>query len=546
MKLINNDCIAAMKEMPDNSVDSIVTDPPYELGFMGKSWDSSGIAFNVEVWQEALRVLKPGGHLIAFSGSRTYHRMAVAIEDAGFEIRDQIMYVYGSGFPKSLNVKKAAKDKVCQCSVKWSYGTETQGTESQAEYDLRSLPSADLSQAINAENKQGQVLLSKLQEQSSSSTNRGESEKGIEDGKKSSVERRRNSQATKGQLQGSEIHSLPTGFSADGSQGWLYNGTSLSDGSMGRSDADSNRSGQSQESQSIGQPQGELGTVPNERGSQAGGSWQICGRCNKPLIDGWGTALKPAHEPMVLARKPLIKTVAANVLTYGTGGLNIDGSRVGNEGGTKAENFGEVRGEIFGGGKGKPTNEVAQINAGRWPANFIHDGSDEVVALFPSNVRGGAGATKLSSFNFDVSGENLGQKLSSQAGLADSGSAARFFYCAKASKRDRNEGLDGFETKFAPTMSDGIGNKEHNEETATKKLNHHPTVKPTDLMRYLVRLVTPPSGTVLDPFMGSGSTGKAAILEGFDFIGIEQSAEYLEIAKARIEYAQKQEKDYLL
>ena len=552
MKLINNDCIAAMKEMPDNSVDSIVTDPPYELtsgknaktGFMGMAWDGSGIAFNVEVWQEALRVLKPGGHLIAFSGSRTYHRMAVAIEDAGFEIRDQIMYVYGSGFPKSLNVKKAAKDKVCQCSVKWSYGTETQGTESQAEYDLRSLPSADLSQAINAENKQGQVLLSKLQEQSSSSTNRGESEKGIEDGKKSSVERRRNSQATKGQLQGSEIHSLPTGFSADGSQGWLYNGTSLSDGSMGRSDADSNRSGQSQESQSIGQPQGELGTVPNERGSQTGGSWQICGRCKKPVIDGWGTALKPAHEPMVLARKPLIGTVANNVLTFGTGGLNIDGSRVGSEQMTKTTSNGVKVSENRSMSGANFEREVIGIATGRWPANFIHDGSDEVVALFPSNVKGQVGMKKdVGDFRFITGDTETVQKFN--YGTTDNGSAARFFYCAKASKRDRNEGLEGFEVKRPDTRTKTkMGT--FDEKGVAAQSNHHPTVKPTDLMRYLVRLVTPPSGTVLDPFMGSGSTGKAAILEGFDFIGIEQSAEYLEIAKARIEYAQKQEKDYLL
>ena len=532
-----------MKEMPDNSVDSIVTDPPYELGFMGKSWDSSGIAFNVEVWQEALRVLKPGGHLIAFSGSRTYHRMAVAIEDAGFEIRDQIMYVYGSGFPKSLNVKKAAKDKVCQCSVKWSYGTETQGTESQAEYDLRSLPSADLSQAINAENKQGQVLLSKLQEQSSSSTNRGESEKGIEDGKKSSVERRRNSQATKGQLQGSEIHSLPTGFSADGSQGWLYNGTSLSDGSMGRSDADSNRSGQSQESQSIGQPQGELGTVPNERGSQTGGSWQICGRCKKPVIDGWGTALKPAHEPMVLARKPLIGTVANNVLTFGTGGLNIDGSRVGTgTGETKTVNHPDIRGNNYKNASGSV--EYTVTDQGRWPANFIHDGSDEVVALFPDS-KSTSGKKKPNNTNNEVYSGTWDAQPDKIGGFDDNGSAARFFYCAKASKRDRNEGLDeAFQAKKSDTR-DAVGAGIWEQMNAAHK-NHHPTVKPTDLMRYLCRLITPPNGTVLDPFMGSGSTGKAAKLEGFNFIGIEQSAEYLEIAKARIEYAQKQEKDYLL
>ena len=541
MKIINNDCIAAMKEMPDNSVDSIVTDPPYEFGFMGKSWDSTGIAFNVEVWREALRVLKPGGHLLAFSGSRTYHRMAVAIEDAGFEIRDQIMYVYGSGFPKSLNVKKAAKDKVCQCSVEWSYGTDTQGTESQAEHDLRLMQNAHLSQTINAENKQGEVLLTQLQEQSAPSTNGGKSQEGIKDGKESIVEGRGNSQATKGQLQGSKIHSLPAGFSADGSQGWLYNGTSLSDGSVGRSDADSNRSGQSQESQSIGQPQGELGTVPNERGSQAGGSWQICGRCDKPVIDGWGTALKPAHEPIVLARKPLIGTVANNVLTHGTGGLNIDGSRVGNEGGTARDGKADQPNES--GWENMRGHGVAQLNSGRWPANFIHDGSDEVLELFP-DTKSGAVKPYQRANRDSYSGSMPAESTFNKEG--DSGSAARFFYCAKASKRDRNEGLDGFEAKFSPKMSDGIGGKEHNPDTATKKLNHHPTVKPTTLMQYLVRLVTPPNGIVLDPFMGSGSTGKACAYEGFNFIGIDQSAEYVEIARARIEYAQKQEKDYLL
>ena len=376
LKLINNDCIAAMKEMPDNSVDSIVTDPPYELGVMGKSWDSSGIAFNVEVWQEALRVLKPGGHLLAFSGSRTYHRMAVAIEDAGFEIRDQIMWVYGSGFPKSHNVSKAI-DKAA----------------------------------------------------------------------------------------GAEREVIKTGFAYGLSVGQEAQGYRPSD--------------------YVSKQLSDVAITPEAQ------QW-----------DGWGTALKPAHEPIVLARKPLEGTVAANVLTFGTGGLNIDGARVGTgTGETKTVNYPDIRGNNYNNASGSV--EYTVTDQGRWPANFIHDGSDEVSDLL--------------------------------------GEPARFFYCAKASKRDRNEGLDGFEAKFTPTMNDGIGGKEHNEETATKKLNHHPTVKPTNLMRYLVRLVTPPNGTVLDPFMGSGSTGKACAYEGFDFIGIEQSAEYLEIARARIEYAQKQE-----
>ena len=419
MKIINADCIEAMKAMPDNSVDSIVTDPPYELGFMGKSWDASGIAFNVEVWCEALRVMKPGGHLIAFSGSRTYHRMAVAIEDAGFEIRDQIMWVYGSGFPKSHNISK--------------------GIDKAAGFD-------------------GEVIATEK----------------VDIG-----------------MQGGSMHA-------------------------GR------------ETNVVERDVREL--------SDAAKQW-----------DGWGTALKPAHEPMVLARKPLIGTVANNVLTFGTGGLNIDGSRVGyvdeNDGG----DWSRFAGHQPSGGdfqkvsinKDKENQNERVDNGkqeGRWPANFIHDGSDEVVALFPEG-KSTSGKKQPNNTNNEVYSGTWDAQPDKIGGFDDSGSAARFFYCAKASKRDRNEGLDGFEAKFAPTMSDGIGGKEHNEETATKKLNHHPTVKPTTLMQYLVRLVTPPNGIVLDPFMGSGSTGKACVYEGFDFIGIEQSAEYVAIAQARIDFA---------
>jgi len=361
----NGNCIEVMRTMADNSVDSIVTDPPYELGFMGKSWDSTGIAFNVEVWTEALRVLKPGGHLLAFSGSRTYHRMAVAIEDAGFQIRDQIMWLYGSGFPKSLDVSKAIDNK--------------------------------------AGNKRADRI----------------------------VRNQENS---------------------------VYSAEVIVDFA---------------------------GTPVSSEAQQ----WA-----------GWGTALKPAHEPIVLARKPLIGTVAANVLEHGTGGLNIDGSRVGSDGGTfkATKPEGESNG-IYGEGI-NGTVEIGQLNTGRFPANLIHDGSDEV-------------------------GELLGDP-------------ARFFYCAKASKRDRNEGLDGFE---AIRVHDGrqAGNKggsNPRNRTNDVKVNHHPTVKPTDLMRYLVKLITPPNGIVLDPFTGSGSTGKGAVMEGFNFIGIELDPDYVAIATARIQH----------
>ena len=413
-----------MKEMPDNSVDSIVTDPPYELtsgknaktGFMGMAWDGSGIAFNVEVWQEALRVLKPGGHLIAFSGSRTYHRMAVAIEDAGFEIRDQIMWVYASGFPKSHNVSKGI-DKAA--------GAERE---------------------VVGERKQRANSINSL---------------------------------------------VPMNASVD---------------------------------------EVEYITAPSTPQAQ---QW-----------DGWGTALKPAHEPMVLARKPLIGTVAANVLTYGTGGLNIDGSRVGSEGGTVRDGKADQPNES--GWENMRGHGVAQLKAGRWPANFIHDGSDEVVALFPSSTSKSGGKSGTNANPMSWTENNSARK---REGHDDSGSAARFFYCAKASKRDRNE---GFEVKSSAELverkegSAGMDSPRAGAGRTSGSANHHPTVKPTDLMRYLVRLVTPPSGTVLDPFMGSGSTGKACAYEGFNFIGIEQSAEYVEIARARIEYAQKQGKDYLL
>ena len=339
-KLIHSDCLDAMRSMAENSIDSVVTDPPYELGFMGKSWDKSGVAFNPEVWQEVLRVLKPGGHLLAFSGSRTYHRMAVAIEDAGFEIRDQIMWIYGSGFPKSHNLK---------------------------------------------------------------------------------------------------------------------------------------------------------------------GDWQ-----------GWGTALKPAHEPIVVARKPLIGTVAENVTQWGTGAINIDGCRVEfvsdddkkeSTGKNQHEDFGTepmTNNTVYGDySMVKPTNYNPP---GRWPANVIHDGSDEALELFPKTVPSTAHKRQPNGKKKTVAYGDFSAMPERISGINDQGSAARFFYCAKASKKDRNEGIS----------------------------NNHPTVKPTDLMRYLCRLVTPPNGTVLDPFMGSGSTGKACVLEGFEFIGIDKTAEYVEIAQARI------------
>lgn len=423
------DCRRVMADVPDGSVDSVVCDPPYELGFMGKSWDASGVAYDVGLWGEVLRVLKPGGHLLAFGGSRTYHRLACAVEDAGFEIRDQIMWVYGSGFPKSLDVAKAI-DK-----------------------------SAGAVGEVVGERRFGRT-----------STGQG--------------------------------------------SGWNPNAVAAT----GRQEVR------------------ELVTDDAKR-------WE-----------GWGTALKPAHEPIVVARKPLVGTVAANVLAYGTGGLNIDGCRIPTA--DRLDGGHSTSGQQMTGGWDRPwmhSPDAVERNAersraavakaeelGRWPANLIHDGSDEVLALFPDSSGGMYPAKRGQAVNTSfASGQETEGGMRK---MGDSGSAARFFYCAKTNKKDRDEGLDDMPDIPASEMVDRIeGSAGMNSPRAgagrtSGGKNNHPTVKPTELMRYLCRLVTPPNGTVLDPFCGSGSTGKAAVLEGFNFVGIEQEAEYADIAKARIRH----------
>jgi len=375
MKIRLGDCLEEMRTMEDNSVDSIVTDPPYGLSFMGKKWDYD--VPSVEIWKECLRVLKPGGYLLSFAGTRTQHRMCCNIEDAGFEIRDMIAWVYGSGFPKSHNIGKAV-DKL-------------QGNERE---DLGS-------QKIT-----GQAL-------------------GVNKG-------------------------------------------------LGKSSGDTEFKTQ----------------------------WSIT-KGNSPY-EGWGTALKPALEPITVARKPFKGTVAKNVLKWGTGGINIDGCRVKYEVG-EVDFSKRQRQQADPKEKGW-SGHVAQVGTniqmfkpqGRFPANLIHDGSDEVLDLFPETKTG-----KVASHS--TKGMWGSGADTSYQDIDNGGSAARFFYCAKASKSERNGG------------------------------NNHPTVKPIKLMQYLVRLVTPKDGTVLDPFMGSGSTGIACRKEGFDFIGIELDEDYFEIAKARIE-----------
>ncbi|WP_228257991.1 DNA methyltransferase [Pseudoxanthomonas winnipegensis] len=367
-------CLEVLRAIPEGSVDAIVTDPPYGIAFMGKRWDYD--VPSTEIWAECLRVLKPGGHLLAFAGTRTQHRMAVRIEDAGFEIRDMIAWVYGSGFPKSHN-----------------------------------------------------------------------------------------------------------------------------------------------------------------------GVWG-------------GTALKPALEPITMARKSLNGTVALNHASHGTGGLNIDACRVDGIVQSNAGNIGFGSGRIDGYIKG--TGREYQAN-GRWPANLIHDGSEEVLEAFPNapgqlantsanhaacktqNVYGAMRRGRGEEPSADSSNEGaVGFKMRPGIRRLDGGSAARFFYCAKASRLDRDEGLEALARQAAGMVSNTSGQhmtrRDEGYEVAPRA-NHHPTVKPTDLMRYLCRLVTPAGAVVLDPFMGSGSTGKAALLDRFSFIGVERDEQYFNIALARISAA---------
>ena len=422
-QLHHGDCLEVLSTMPDNSVDSIVTDPPYGLSFMGKKWDYD--VPSEDIWRECLRVLKPGGHLLAFAGTRTQHRMAVRIEDAGFEIRDMIAWVYASGFPKSLNVSKAI-DKAA--------GTERDVVGVREDFAKRA---------------------SKIR------------------------------------------------------VGVSWADPELHDGSF-----------------SNPQNAGQI-TAP---ATEAAKQWQ-----------GWGTALKPALEPITVARKPLgEKTVAENVLAHGTGGINVDGCRV--EGIVTTNPLVRNVGGFQSNGLANQSNPPASnISQGRWPANLIHDGSDEVQGLFPQTGASKSTPRNNGEFKSVAKGRDLPHVTHGHDD--NGGSAARFFYCAKTSKTDRNEGLEDAPDAVLARSCQAIaeakrGNTVESEGGAFNKArvvkNNHPTVKPTALMRYLCRLVTPPEGIVLDPFMGSGSTGKAAMLEGFHFIGIERDADYLEIAKARI------------
>lgn len=418
MNIINDDCLKALDGIEGNSVDAIITDPPYELNFMGKGWDNAGVSFQKETWEKCLRVLKPGGYLLAFGGSRTFHRIACAIEDAGFEIRDTIMWLYGSGFPKSMNIGLAIDKKL--------------GVESK----------------VVCEGKCGKNAM---------------------------------------------LGGLRDEITTDGKY--------------------------------------EIKEAQNE--------WK-----------GWGTALKPSYEPIIVARKPFKGSLVDNVMKYSVGGFNIDECRIAHNEPQKFTNRNPKDGEVFNtdtSGYDNTKNHIASASPnGRFPANTIltYDENDyeEVCGGFPQSKGGSGKGFKKDDYGFGETATSFGR--GDFKPYNDNGSAARYFYCAKASKKDRDEGLEEFEEKN--TMCDrnpelASANMLQNRSGNLRK-NTHPTVKPTNLMQYLIRLVAPKGATILDPFMGSGSTGKAVAYEnverdaGYNFIGIKREAEYCEIARARIGY----------
>lgn len=643
--------IETLKSMPDNSIDSVVTDPPYGLSFMGKAWDYD--VPTVDMWREVLRVLKPGGHLLAFAGTRTQHRMAVAIEDAGFEIRDMIAWVYGSGFPKSLDVSKAidkrggnahltavigaalkaarkargismseADRTYCGGVTLWSWyegrpaGQQMPTAEvmakvaadwpelqhyadliAEAERDRigqqaatrlavapgqdndRSSTTLDITApatpaaqqwagwgtalkpsfesvtwaskpvdstgycAIIVENLiklEGQCLqIANAAESSSRPTQAGLPEERAGSAQEPAATQHGGGQEKKTETGAADATSSPVDTSASTSaaasiawsiaSSWRHTleGICASEKTSITETESSTTTDWRTLSCCLSQitPESiiQACSLPGGFSLNASTAAQIFNASLASLqstltlsaIDPatWqavnvsqGEAVSPNLDPVVVARKPLVGTVAANVLQHGTGAINVDGCRVAM--GTEYDPSKVQRqadNSTFQ-GKGAGHEQPTYNAAGRWPANLIHDGSDEVVGLFPEAGNG----WKRNYGENDYLGKQYGGGVFGGGGYkggstyCDSGSAARFFYCAKASKKERGEG------------------------------NNHPTVKPIALMAYLCRLVTPPGGTVLDPFMGSGSTGIAALREGFEFIGIEREPEYLAIAERRI------------
>ncbi len=651
--ILTGDCREILPTLAADSIDACVTDPPYELGFMGKGWDRSGIANDPAMWAAVLRVMKPGAHLLAFGGTRTHHRMMCAVEDAGFEIRDVIMWVYGSGFPKSLDVSKALDSR-----KDWAALRELQGKVKAARGAL-GIPQSE------AARRMGLI--------------------GADE-----------------QLGGGGFMWFETGMRLPTAEQYQALKAALA------LDDACDEAFQAAEREVVGQHRATAAGQNMRVGIGGQGEPLPPGDITAPATDaakqwqGWGTALKPAYEPIIVARKPLSGTVAANVLRYGTGAINVDACRVrfasdedkaAAAAAAAAQRAGQPE---HGGGQGVScrlgfTNGpasiapyLARMDAGRWPANLIHDGSEEVVALFPDEAGAAAPVRRRNADKFrstfgafsgdideagstfhgdtgsaarffasfpqegiwDQSNANTApQNLSLQsvlaasvasgaatwpslAGIVSSDSterftsvtenessalcecvitamapigsgflresrherrtlsgslvsvvaqadptgtttitasllksdgsagsvtsritpssldlgalASRFRYCAKADREDRESGCDDLPPRSAGDAtggrkegSAGLDNPRAGASRTNGARNHHPTVKPHDLMRYLCRLVTPPGGLILDPFAGSGSTAKAALAEGFRCVSIERDPEYAEIIRRR-------------
>ena len=509
-RIYNMDCLDGMKKMENNIIDSVVTDPPYGLSFMGKDWDhgTPGIPF----WQEALRISKPGAHLLAFGGTRTHHRLMVAIEDAGWEIRDCLMWVYGSGFPKSLDVSKAIDKGAPRAPLYAPFAKHY--AERRKAAGLTHAQICDLVEAHGEVNHGG----------ASVNWEKGYGVPTVEQWEKlipiinpsgdwlaviKRVEAKR------------EV--IGKGYRIDNHCSAVPYGSGTPDGHYDI-------------------------TAP---ATDAAKAW-----------DGWGTALKPAWEPIVLARKPLDGTVAENMQKWGCGGINIDQCRVAYESTPNPATNPLYRKLAGYKNKTYPDNNSCNFQVkhkesernqnvlGRFPANLIHDGSDEVLALFPNTKSGmmKPGQQRNASLGGGGYHGDMPDEATAAGTYGDNGSAARFFYCAKASPSERNFGCENLPQCSPGECTDrkdgavGLNSPRAGAGRTTGAKNNHPTVKPIALMRYLCRLITPPNGLIVDPFCGSGSTGVAGLQEGFQFIGFEKEQSYFDAAEKRIKKAQGQGK----
>lgn len=593
-KLYQGNMLDMLEVLQPNSIDSIVCDPPYGLtsinkrcskenaapiqygkdgsfqrltkGFMGKEWDGSGIEYNVEAWGKCYQVLKPGGYLLAFGGTRTFHRIACAIEDAGFEIRDTIMYLYGSGFPKSLNIGLAIdkKNGVDNRTGNILKGAASNNTYSRGDF----APEYEEQKAQNEWAGWGTQLkpayepiivarkpcegsvVNNVQQYSTGGINIDEcrvpyvSKQDYESTKVGFKEGSIDKDYTN-VGQGFRASPLKTnnGFALSGENGRFPaniihdNSPEVLDNMPNTTGSDAIRHNhQSQTMNVYGNYGDKDGGGYADEGS-AGRYFKACEFSDKDA-DIFNN-MDVSCMPVVVARKPIEKSVVENIEKYGVGGINIDECRVGNEERTYKGCSGTST-TMKGGAFEKGTENDIEFTAnGRFPANVIHDGSDNVIKGMPETSSTGSTA------NFEKTNQDntthLYTNIKSGNHFDDSGSASRYFYCAKASKKDRDEGLEAFESfKVNDGRKTEIDNAYQRWETLRK--NTHPTVKPIELMQYLIRLVTPKNGTILDCFMGSGSTGKAAMFEnrernaGYKFIGIELTEEYLPICKARIDY----------